>query len=446
MTTAALSRTPRPGASAGARAEISFRQTLAFGVPAIAMTGPALFIQFYLLNFATDVLLIAPAVMGAILAGTRIWDAVSDPAVGYLSDRTRSRLGRRRPWMLAGAPAAALAFVAVWSPPAGLGGAMTLAWLAIALLAFTTAATCWSIPQRALGAELSDDPHVRSRIFGTAYMAALTGAALSFGGMQIVANAADPRTTAVVLASAVAVGMAVLLLIPPLALRERPEHQGRGAAHPVRAVRDVLRSPHARRLLFVWFVDQLGLAAQGSVAPFMTIYILERPDLMGVMPAFFIGPLIASVPIWIRLSRRFGRKRVWLLAMLGASVSYLSLAGIQADDLVLAGVMLASAGFFTGCGGPIGPSLLAAVIDDDERRTGERKEGVYFAAWAFVEKLGGAVVVLVVGMALQLSGFEPNQPQGPAANLALRACLGLLPCVMFLAGALAFRRFSLTDE
>ena len=110
---------------------------------------------------------------------------------------------------------------------------MTIAWLGVALLAFTTAATCWSIPQRALGAELSDDPHVRSRIFGTAYMAALTGAALSFGGMQIVANAADPRTAAIVLASAVAVGMAVLLLIPPLALRERPEHQGRGAAHPI---------------------------------------------------------------------------------------------------------------------------------------------------------------------------------------------------------------------
>ena len=90
----ARSQPARPGAPAAVHAtDVSLVQTLAFGVPAIAMAGPALFIQFYLLNFATDVLLIAPVLIGAILAGARIWAAVSDPAAGYWSDRTRSRWG-----------------------------------------------------------------------------------------------------------------------------------------------------------------------------------------------------------------------------------------------------------------------------------------------------------------------------------------------------------------
>ncbi len=100
----------------------------------------------------------------------------------------------------------------------------------------------------------------------------------------------------------------------------------------------------------------------------------------------------------------------------------------------------------SGCGGPLGPSLLAEVIDYDERRTGERKEGIYFAAWALVQKTSTALVVLVVGIALQLSGFEANAEQSPAADLAIRFCLAGLPCLMFAVGALAFRGFSLDED
>ena len=435
-----------PSSIARSPRSVSFGSTLAYGVPTFGLAAPFFFVQFYFLNFATDVLLMAPAVVGFILAVGRVWDGISDPMVGFLSDRTRTRLGRRRPWMLAATLPTVLAFVAVWSPPGELQeGAITL-WTAAALLAFTTAATGWSIPHSALGAELSDDPHVRSRIFGVRQVFLLLGAACSFGGMQLVINAGDPRAAAARLALVVALGMLLLLLIPPLALRERPEFQGRGPLRPLPAIRDVLANPHGRRILFVWFVDQLGMASQGAVAPFMAIYILERPDAIGVFPAFYIGPMILSVPLWIRLSRRFGKRNVWLVAMLGAAASYASLFGLEANDLVLAAVLLAGAGFWSGCGGPLGPSLLAEVIDYDERRTGERKEGIYFAAWALVQKTSTALVVLVVGIALQLSGFEANAEQSPAADLAIRFCLAGLPCLMFAVGALAFRGFSLDED
>jgi len=432
----------RTAQSAGSTSTLA---TLAYGLPTLGLAAPLFFIQFYFLNFATDVLLMAPAVIGVILAAGRIWDGISDPMVGFLSDRTRTGLGRRRPWMLAATLPTALTFVALWSPPQDLDASATTLWTVLALLAFTTASTGWSIPHNALGAELSSDPHVRTRLFGVRQMSLLIGAAGSFGGMQLVVNASDPRAAAVSLAGFAALAMAVLLLVPPLALRERSDFRGRGPSRPLVAIRDVMANPHARRLLFVWFVDQLGMASQGAVAPFMAIYLLKRPDAIGLLPAFYIAPMILSIPLWIHLSRRFGKRRVWLVAMVGAAVSYASLFGLQANDLALAAVLLAGAGFWSGCGGPLGPSLLADVIDDDERRTGERKEGLYFAAWALAQKASAALVVLVVGIALQATGFEPNAEQTRAADLALRFCLAGLPCLMFAVGALAFRGFSLQE-
>ncbi|MGH0029654.1 MAG: MFS transporter [Myxococcota bacterium] len=429
------------------RPQAGYRTWVPYAVPALGSTAPAFLVQFYFLAFATDVLLIAPATVGAILAAGRIWDAVTDPLAGYASDRTRSRWGRRRPWLAVAGPASALAFLALWSPPAALQSSGALAaWSAVALFLFTAATTGWAIPHQAWGVELSDDADARTRIFGARFAVSLWGAALSFGGMQIVANAADPRRAAGELAWIVALVMVALLCLPVWALRERPEFQGRPMANPLRATGDVLANPLARRLLAIWFITQLGMSSQGVIAPYMSTYVLKRPDLMGVMPAIFIAPLILSVPLWIHLARRFGRKRVWLASMLGASVSYAGLFLPLHDDFGLTAALLACSGFFTGCGGPVGPTFFADVVDDDARRTGERREGVYFAAKEFVEKASGATVALAVGLALQAAGFVPNVEQGESARLAIRACLGLLPGATLLLGALLLRGLAADDD
>ncbi len=433
-------------APSSARGDPSWATLAIYAVPSLGVAAPIFFVQFYFLSFATDVLLLAPATVGIILAAGRIWDAVSDPLVGYGSDRTRTRWGRRRPWMLGAAPASALAFIMLWNPPALLRTPEALAlWSALTLLVLTTAVTAWEIPHQALGAELSDDPHARSRIFGARFVASLLGVALSFGAMQAVGTASDPRGAAAFLAWGIAAAMLVLLAIPALALRERQEFQELPVARPMTAARDMAANPNARRLLAVWFIAQLGMMSQGIIAPYMATYVLKRPDLMGVMPALFIGPLLLSVPIWIQLARRFGRKRVWLVSMLGAAASYASLFVLQADDLVLTGLLLGAAGFWTGCGGPIGPTFFADLVDEDARRSGERREGVYFAAKEFVEKASGATVALVVGIVLELAGFVPNVDQSREAELAIRGCLALLPGATLLVGALLLRGLEIGD-
>jgi GPH family glycoside/pentoside/hexuronide:cation symporter len=421
--------------------ELGWGRIGVYAVPAVGATAPIFFVQFYFLSFATDALLLAPATVGLILASGRIWDAVTDPMAGYGSDRTRSRWGRRRPWMFIAGPATAAAFVALWNPPEWLVTPTGLAtWSAFWLFALTTAVTAWGVPHQALGAELSTDANARHRIFGVRFVVAITGAALSFGGMQLVGNAEDPRAMASQLGWVVGAGMAVLLVAPSLLIRERPSETAVVSAPPLRAALDVIADRDARRLLGVWFIAQLGMASQGVIAPYMAIYVLQRPDLIGVMPALFIGPMVLSVPAWIALARRFGAQRVWRLSMFGGAIAYTGLFWLPADDFVWIAILLGSAGFSSGCGGPIGPSFFAATADASALKTGERREGVYFAAKEFVEKASGAAVALAVGVLLQVSGFEPNVEQGPTTIFTIRGCLSFLPGLSFLLGAVLLSR------
>ena len=113
-----------------------------------------LLLSLYVMKFATDILLIAPAVMGAIYSLSRIWDAISDPLVGYLSDRTTSRMGRRRTWILASCLPIAVGFYMVFAPPLSLSQDAMIVWMGIAVVGFYSAMTIFFVPHLSLGAEL----------------------------------------------------------------------------------------------------------------------------------------------------------------------------------------------------------------------------------------------------------------------------------------------------
>ena len=430
--------------STSSSGRVSTAILLSYSPPVVGLSGPLFIVQFYFLNFATDVLLLAPLSVGLLFASGRVWDAISDPIVGTLSDRTRTRLGRRRPWMLAGIPLLMLSFVMIWSPP-DLEPSWMYAWTTVALFSFYTAFTMFSVPHAALGAELTTDYHERNRIFGANSVAFTFGMLLSFGGMQYVMNAEDSRLAASHLAFGVAAVLPFILLVPPLRLRERTEYQGRGATSSMGAMRDVLANPHARLLLTVQFCQLAGSGVLGLMAPYLMRYVVKRPDLVGVMPGIFVVFTIISIPIWLQITRRVGKKRAWLAGLFGSGFSFGSILMVGEGDLILLGVILGTAGFFVGCGMMVGNSILADVIDWDELRTGERKEGAYSAAWGFAIKSATAIIIVLVSAALQFSDFEANQTQSEGTLRMLRLLNGGLPLVMYTIAGLLFMRFELNE-
>lgn len=417
----------------------------AYGAPSFGFAYLLFFVQFYFLKFATDVLLLAPAVVSLLFAAAKIWDAISCPLVGSWSDRLRSRWGRRRPFLIGSLPLLAISYVMIWSPPSGLGSGALTVWVGAALFVFFTAFDLYTLPQLALGAELSSDSHERTRLFAARQMSFTVGMLLAFGAIQLAMNAADPRLAALELAIPSALLAAAVLLVTPLALRERADAGGRGGRGFVAAFRDVLATKPARRLLAVEGIEAIGVGAVGSLAPYIAEYLLLRPDVVGVLPASYVLAGIVAIPLWVRVAGRFGKRETWMAAMLLAAFAFGGIWTVGPDDLGLMLVLLAFAGAAMGCGQVLGKALLADVIDLDERRTGERKEGAYSAASTVVLKAGAALSIAASGPVMAATGFVPNVEQSAESLLGLRLLFAGLPCVGFLVGAWAFRGFSLEE-
>jgi GPH family glycoside/pentoside/hexuronide:cation symporter len=212
MSTSLPPGTPPPDAPS----RLPISRLAAYGGPTLGLGYLLFFVQFYFLKFATDVLLLAPAVIGVAMMGAKLWDAVSDPLVGTWSDRTRSRLGRRRPWMLASLPVLLVSFAALWRPPGDWGSAGVTFFCVTALVLFYTGFTLYTVPHGSLGAELSPDPHQRTRAFAVRQMSWTVGLFLTFAAIQIARKAESPRDDTALLALATGGAAVLLLSITPL--------------------------------------------------------------------------------------------------------------------------------------------------------------------------------------------------------------------------------------
>jgi GPH family glycoside/pentoside/hexuronide:cation symporter len=413
-----------------------------YSLPSLPIGFMAFLVSIYLLKFSTDVLLLAPATMGILFGLSRFWDAVSDPLCGYWTDRTRTRFGRRRPWIALGTLPVVGAFMMLWGPPSLEAPALTF-WMAAAILLFYTGLTMVDVPHSALGAELTDDYHARTRLFGVRRIVWGLGSLFAVAGIAAFDRLPDPRVTGG------SVGIVAAALALPLVFwmvartRERPDFQGRGARNPFHAFRDVWRNRHARTLLLVFLIQQLGVTTLTVCMPFYSTYVLKTPD----QTFAYIGAMLLSsvlgVPLWMRFGSRFEKKQalMWAMALIALVMASLLVTG-EGDFWLVVGIA-SLAGLAVSGTDVLFPSLQADAIDWDELQTGERKEGAYFAAWAFAAKTAGALGATLVGLVLGAMDFVPNAEQAPEVVLGLRLMAGLGPGVLYAVGIVLFARFAL---
>lgn len=437
---------------------LPLRALLGYGLAAAPVMYAYMLILIMYMKYAVDDLGASPAAVGTIFFVAKMWDAVSDPMVGNLSDRTMRRSGRRRPWILAGAPLVAVFGVMAWAPPAVIEGGALIAWITVAVVGFYTAYTVFEVPHMSLGAELSLDALERNRVFGVRQVMKTLGMlAAGILGTWVVAQGVGPATT-----MAWVVGGVTLLfvyagvsLLPP----EREAFRGRGGQNPIKAMRDVLGNRHARLFLMVIFIDAIGAGGIGVLIPFVMEYVVGDPELTiggrALAPSdlvpFLLGiafiTALASIPLWLRLAHRFEKRRLVLLSMVMATGGYGAIVFIGPGDWEIIAVASMFSGAANACANTLGYTLKSEIIDSDELATGERKEGSYFAAWSFVSKLGAAIMVGTVGLALEASGFVRNAPeQTEFVKNTMIFLMGGVPIVCYGIGALAFSRYQLGES
>lgn len=435
----------------GPTAAVKLKTMILYGLPPVGAGYMFCIVSLYVMKFSTDVLLIAPAIMGLIFGISRFWDAISDPLVGYLSDKTNSRWGRRRPWLFWSVIPVFVSFWMVTAPPESLTGMPLILWMGAGVILFYSAQTMFIVPHMSLGAELSDDYHERNKIFGARHAGWVLGyiSALATMYWLIKAEQAGPeQVRALAGAQSIYAGIfsAILLLACVYGIRERSEFAGRGAEKPWTAAKDIWQNSHARLLLIVIFIENLGGAVITILTLYNAQYVLKAPTMA---PFFILAYMVWSlilVPIWMPLARRVGKKRLWIYSMVVTGFAFGGMFFLnEGDDLIL--IVLASiAGAAGGCGGTINPSIKSDVIDYDEYQTGERKEGAYFAAWYFVTKSAYGVMLTVTGFALGIVGFMPNVEQTEGVILMMKFLYGGIPFIFYLAGAFLLMRFAFNEK
>ncbi len=418
---------------------------LAYAAPRIAFGIMGTLFGVYFMKFATDVLLIAPAIIGTILAIGRFWDGITDPLIGYLSDRTRSPIGRRRIWLFAAAVPMGLSLIGIWSPPEFLEGIALITWMMICLLLYETAQTAFYVPHGALSVELSMDYHERTRLYGLSHMIGIFGVAAGLVSLELMDRAEDKRLFAFQLSMFAATCITVLVIWTTFLLPERTDFQGRSQKNPVQTFLDILRNPHARLLLFVYGIETFGGATLGILAAYAAEYVVKMESLVIILIVYQL-PQFLFAPLWIRLSKLTGKRNLWILGTLISAISFGSLYFAGAGDDFYVYCCCFFAGVGGGAGAVLPPSIQADIVDYDEYLTGERKEGAYLAVWNLVRKIAGSVTAFIVGIALQLSGFEPNVEQSELAQNTIRGLLALMPCLCYLIGAIFLFKFSFNEK
>lgn len=408
-------------------------------------------LRLYLLIYYTDRIGLRADLAGLALALGLLWDAVTDPVMGAISDRTaHSRYGRRI-YILLGGILLAFAIILLFHPPALEGQWLRFAWLLGAFCFLNTALTIINVPHMAMAGELTVDPHERSVLFGWRFACMNFGAVLAAALPVLLLSGPDERTVSAMGTFSLLVGMVVIVSATwtwwatrRIQFRVQPSRRRSLFAE----FGEAFRNPTFWPLVVIYIIATIGIGVNAAVALYYYNYYLELSDRqIQIMVAVLLVVFTISIVFWVRLSRTQGKNRPIVLgaSLLGIATSVLYLVlppGNFVLPLTLGAIGLGS---LIGCIVLI-DSLLTDVIDHDCITTGVRRSGVFFGVWRFASKLARAAAIGGTGWLLDLIGFVPNEVQSDGVKRALSLLFGPGVGLFFLAAAVLLARYRFTDR
>jgi GPH family glycoside/pentoside/hexuronide:cation symporter len=400
------------------------------------------------LRFLTDVAHFSGTVAGTILLTARVLDAFADPLMGRISDLTRWRAGRRRPWFLIGCVPFGLAFAAMWIPPPSPSQLASLAYYTLAFIAMSLSMTMVSVPYLALIPEMSRGYDERTSLNTFRATGAIGGTFVAVG-MSALAREWGDDAAAWARAAALT---AVWLTLPWLAVHRVTWERPVASAGPPEGLRDALRVVRAhgsyQRLLSIYITGRVVLDVVSAVFFYYVAWVVGRRDDFELIMLTFLVAVIAAFPVWLRLSQRFDKHGVLIAGMLWWAAAQLVIGFGGADFSRLAVfVMAAIAGAGYAAVDLMPWAMLPDAIDEDELASGERREGLYTGMFTFLRKIGGAFAVLLVGALLDLARYDGKAAaQPPAALAAIRFLIAGVPVLVLAASIWLTRGYPLGRE
>ncbi|MDT2410178.1 MFS transporter [Enterococcus avium] len=424
---------------------------IAYGLGDLASQFVWTFVGTYLTVFYTDIVGLAPVAVSMIMLIARLWDGINDPMMGMIAERTRSKLGRFRPYIAFGSPFLALFSVLTFTGPFGNGTAGII-WAAVIYIIAGMIYTLVNIPYGALAAVMSEDANERNQL----------NAWRSVGmnvGMIIVNSLSSFIMLAFSDGSQVATGRgyfmtALIYAVISIPLFFAVFATSREVVQPMRnenkvpfrtTIKNVIGNKYLMIVFLIMILQMTAFMGRIAVTTFYVIYCLGAFTLIALLMTIpSIGGALCSLAI-VPLVKRFGKRNVLMVSLILQGIGLLVVCFADFDNLpmIIAGHVIF--GLFN-MGFPISLSLVADSVDYQELKSGVRTDGTAYATYGLATKIGNAIGASVGIMLLHSFGYRANMEQSMATKNGINLVVNLIPAILFFAAALACLLWNLSDK
>lgn len=434
-------------------AQLSRGAMIAWGIGTLGPVTVLTATNALLLRFLTDHYGLAAGLAASLIAISKFYDAFADVAMGVVSDRTKSRWGRRRPYLIGGAVLLAVSLFAIFAPPQFASGTSRTIYMALILMFYATAYTVFNVPYMAMPGEMTRTYHERTelmrwRVYGVG-LAIIIASAVGPKLLQYFGGGEDAYAKMALVFAPIVIGAGIVAFYgtasTPSTERVLTHH----------SFGEQVRSAAANRpfviLVMVKFITLMSLGIQ-SIFPFFFQRILAVPD--GVLGTYFLcqsSMFLLAPSLWLWCSKRWGKKATFMVALAISLPVWASwFLAVQGEPLWL----VYARGVIIGISGSgvilMGQSMLPDTMEYDYQRTGLRREGIFAALYTTVEKLSGALGVALVGALLGAFGYVQSRggpvEQPESALWAIRFSMAFVPAAITLAGMAALTFYQLDER
>jgi glycoside/pentoside/hexuronide:cation symporter, GPH family len=442
--------------------KLNLKTKLAYGAGDLGPAITANILSFYLSPFLTDVAGLQPGLAGLTQLIGKIWDAVNDPMVGVMSDQTRSRFGRRYPWILFGAIPFGIVFFLQWLVP-GSNQWVLFAYYTVVSIGFNWLYTVVNLPYTALTPELTQDYDERTSLTSFRFAFSIGGSILSLvlaGYLTSLFPDSGTRYMAIGIVCAVLSVVPLFLCVWGTFDRMKAVGLNRAEIDPstslplVQQIRIVFRNRPFLYVVGIYLCSWLSFQLTASILPyFISSYMrLDGPyDLTKTVLAVQ-GTAVLMLPVWNFASQRIGKRGVYGLGMILWIIAQGGLFFLKPGQLTLMYLFAVMAGFGVSVAYLIPWAMLPDVIELDELQTGQRREGVFYSFMTFLQKVCLGLAIALVLQSLGWAGYIkpttavplPIQPE--AVLLSIRFAIGPIPTVFLLIGMVLAYFYPITRD
>lgn len=425
--------------------KLSRSRLVYFGLPDFAVYLAAIPVSLYLPFVYSRDMGLDLAEIGIILMLARITDVITDPLIGYLSDRTNTRFGKRKPWLAAGTVVMMISAWQLFAPMGVVTNWHLLIWSMLLWFGWTMI----NIPYFAWGAELSDDYNERTRITGwrqafgylgnvsVLLIPTLSGHLFGYGSL--------PREGLTI------VGFMALVLLPLLvavALWKVPEREvHRSTQTDLLVSSRQMFSNGTFMVLFTGFLMlSMGTTWAGSLFMLFTAFVVDvEASTQVILLGFYLVQLLV-LPVWLQVSYRIGKKQTWLIGAVIYAIASPGYLMLGPGDVIPLCIVLGLYGIASGNFTAISLSMKADVIEIAALKTGNHVAGSYMAVWSLGQKLAQAIGVGLALPTVAYFGFDPNGSNGPDELFALALNVTLIPMLLYAGSVFVIWRYPLSAE